>query len=228
MANLSDPVLAALWLAVLALGLVATVLARRLGLAATHARDILHVGAGVWVLGWPYWDGRVAPLAIVAGATVLVALVPVAARRLEPVARFHGSVTGGDEAFGGLVVYALAFAILTAVGLTAEPFPAAAFPAAAGLLALALGDGIGGVVGRRWGRHVYTAAGKRKSLEGSLAVAVFAVLGAVAAAAWFGTEVPVWQVGVLGAVAAVAEGLAPRGADNAVVPAAVWLVAVLI
>lgn len=228
MATPSDLVLTVLWLAVLAVGLGVTVLARHLGLLATHARDLLHVGAGVWVLGWPWWDGRVAPLAIVGGATVLVALVPAAARHFEPAARFHRSVAGGDESFGGLVAYTLSFAVLTTVGLAAEPFPAAAFPAAAGLLALALGDGLGGLVGRRWGRLAYTAAGKRKSLEGSVAVAVFAALGAATAAAWLGADIPVWQVAVLGAVAAVAEGLAPRGSDNIAVPAAVWLIAVLV
>lgn len=225
---MTDLLLAIIWVGVLAGGIVSVVILRRLGLSPTHARDLLHVGAGVWVLGWPYWDGRMAPLAIVGGAAVLVALVPAAARHLEPVARFQRSVVGGDEAFGGLVVYTLSFAVLTTVGLTAEPFPAAAFPAAAGLLALALGDGLGGLVGRRWGRHFYTTAGKRKSLEGSLAVAVFAALGAVAAGAWLGTDVPAWQVAVLGAVATAAEGLAPRGTDNAVVPAAVWMVAVLV
>lgn len=224
---MTDLVLAIIWAGVLGGGIVSVVVLRRMGVPTTYTRDLLHVGAGTWVVGWPWWHGRVAPLAIVWGSCLLMALAPAAAQRLQPAARFRRSVAGGDEAFGGLVVYTLSFAVLTTLGLTAEPFPAAAFPAAAGLLALALGDGFGGLVGRRWGRHRYTAAGKQKSVEGSVAVAVFAAVGVAGAAAWFGADIPVWQIAVLGAGAAVAEGLAPRGTDNAAVPATVWIVAVL-
>lgn len=223
---MSDLTMAVLWLAVLAGGVGITVLAHRLGLSAAHARDLLHVGAGLWVLGWPWWDGLVAPLAIVAGAAVAVALVPAAARRFESVDRFRRSVAGGDEVFGGLVVYTLAFAVMTALGLTAWPAPV--YPAAAGLLALSLGDGVGGLVGRRFGRLHYTVPwGKRKSVKGSVAVAVFAALGAALAAAWFTAGIGPWRAIALGAVAAVTEGLAPRGTDNALVPAAVWGAAIL-
>lgn len=226
---MTDPVLAAIWVIVLAVGIIAVARLRRLGLPPTHARDLVHVGAGVWVLGWPWWDGPAAPLTIVAAAAVGVAAVPVAARQLEPVARLRRSVAEGDEGFGGVVVYTLSFAVMTAIGLTAEPFPAAAFPAAAALWALAIGDGLGGLIGRRLGRHFYTTAlGKRKSVEGSAAVAAFAALGAVAAGVWFGVEVAVWEVAVLGGAAAAAEGLAPRGTDNALVPAAVWAVALVL
>jgi dolichol kinase len=223
---MSDGILAVSWLAILAGGLSASVLARRLGLSATHARDLLHVGAGVWVLGWPYWDGLAAPLTIVWAAAAAVALVPVAAPRFEPADRFRRSVSGDDEAFGGLVVYTLAFAVMTTLGLTARPFPAAAAPAAAGLLALALGDGLGGLIGRRFGRLRYALPwGKRKSVEGSVAVAGFAALGVMIAAAWLGADVAAWRVPALGLVAALAEALAPRGTDNAVVPVAVWATA---
>ena len=226
---MTDPVLAAAWMLLLGAGAATVVGARRLGVPATYARDLLHVGAGVWVLGWPWWDGVVAPLAIVATAAVGVTLVPLAAGRIEPAARFHASVAGDDEAFGGIVVYTLSFAVMTALGVTAEPFPAAAFPAAAALWALALGDGLGGLIGRRFGRHFYAAPlGKRKSMEGSAAVAAFATLGAAAAAAWLGVDVAPWKLAALGGVAAVAEGVAPRSTDNATVPAAVWTVALLL
>lgn len=227
---MTDPGLAAIWMAVLAGGVGATVLARRLGLPSTHARDLLHVGAGVWVLGWPWWDGTLAPLALVGGAVVAVALVPVLARRSRAVDRFRRSVVGGDEVYGGLVVYSVSFAVMTGLGLAGIPWLGLAphpFPAAAALWALALGDGLGGLVGRRYGWLSYaTRWGKRKTVVGSVAVAVFAGLGAWAAAAWLGAAVPAWQFPVLGAAAAAAEGLAPRSSDNLVVPVVVFAVAV--
>ncbi len=226
---MSDPVLAAGWVAVLAAGAGGTLVGRRLGLSATHARDLLHVGAGVWVLGWPWWNGLAAPLAIVVVATVAMALVPTLAPRVPLVDRFRRSVAAGDETFAGLVAYTLAFAVMTGLALAGVPplgLDAAPFPAAAALWALALGDGVGGLVGRRYGRLSYaTRWGKRKTVEGSVAVAVLAAVGALAAAAWFGVGVPAWHFPVLGAVAAVAEGLAPRSSDNLLVPAVVFGVA---
>jgi len=47
-------------------------------------------------------------------------------------------------------------------------------------------------------------------------------------AAVVGVDLSINQAVTLGAVAAISEGLAPRGTDNAVVPAAVWGAALLI
>lgn len=210
-----------LWLAVLGAGLSAVVVLHRLGLRATYARDLLHVGTGSWVLGWPAWREPALPIALVLGAAAATSLVPVASRRLAVAARFERSVSGGDERFGGLVLYTLAFAAGTWLGLTREPFPAAA-----ALLALSLGDGVGGAVGRRFGRLRYAApGGKRKSVEGSVAVGVMGAAGAALAAAWFDAPAGLGVIAALGVTAAAAEALSPRGIDNLLVPAAVWLVA---
>src|SRR5262249_23294196 len=98
-------------------------------------------------------------------------------------------------------------------------------PTAAGLLALALGDGLGGLVGRLWGRHRYRVPwAKTKRLEGTLVVAVFAALGAAIAAQRVGLPLPAGRLLAAGLAAAVAEALAPRATDNLLVPLAVWLV----
>jgi phytol kinase len=220
----TDPLLALLWVAVLVLGGGAVVLAHLLGLAPTHARDALHVGAGVWVLGWPWWNGVAAPLAIVAAAVVAVGLVPTAAGRVPAVDRFRRSVAEGDEQLLGLILYTVSFALMTGLGLAHRPFPAAA-----ALMALALGDGLGGLLGRRLGRRFYsTGIVKPKTFEGSGAVAVFTAVGVLVSAALFDVEIGARPVLVLALVAASAEGLAPRGTDNIAVPAAVWAVAELL
>ncbi len=209
-----------LWIGVLAAGLGGAVLLRRLGVAATHVRDLLHVGAGSWVLGWPYWSSWKPPALLAAGSAAFLCALPLAARRLRPAARLVESMSGDDEGWPAVALYAASFAVLTALGLWAG----AAYPAAAALLALALGDGVGGAVGRRFGRRRYAApGGKLKTLEGSAAVALASALGALAAAAWLG-ERPGWlPVAAAGAVAALAEGLSPRGTDNAFVPGAVYV-----
>lgn len=221
---MTDPVLAVCWMAVLVGSLVAVALARTRGLPATSARDALHVGAGVWVVSWPAWDGLAAPLAVVAVAVAVIGSMPMAATRVPGVNRILQSVVEGDERFLGLVLYTVSFAVMTGLGLAHRPFPAAA-----ALLALALGDGLGGLVGRRFGRRSYsTRLGKRKTLLGSVAVAVFAAAGVLASAALFGVALGAWPVLLLSLVAAGTEGLAPRGSDNLAVPAAVWAAAELI
>jgi CDP-diglyceride synthetase len=212
---MTDLVLALAWLGVLAAGAVVCLVLRRAGVAATYVRDVLHVGAGVWALGWPLWRGAAVPIALATGVAAAIAAVP----HLPGAARLEAAVAGGDERWDGLTRYALAAAVLTAVGLLGRPFPAAA-----ALWALALGDGVGGAVGRRFGRRRYALPwGKPKSLEGSLTVALLAAVGVALAAAWFRVPAGAARIAAAGAVAALAEAAAPRASDNLVVPAAVWL-----
>jgi dolichol kinase len=215
---MSAPLYAALWALVLAAGLGACVVLRRAGLATTHVRDLLHVGAGVWVLGWPLWPGPAVPVAITAIAAAGVWLLPRWGRRLPILQGFVQSISDADERWSGIVLYTVSFAVMTALGLARAPFPAAA-----ALWALCLGDGIGGAVGKRFGAHHYRIPGsKPKSIEGSVAAAIAASAGVAGAAAWFHAAVAISIVAAAGAVAAVAEALSPRASDNVVVPAAVW------
>jgi dolichol kinase len=213
-----------IWTAVLGAGVAGCVVVRAAGLASTFVRDLLHVGAGVWVIGWPWWDGVAIPVAIVVVVAVAIALVPAVAPHSRWVARFQRSVSGGDERWAGLVFYTLSFVALTAIGLSGDPFPAAA-----GLWALTFGDGIGGAVGRNVGRLRYRWPwGKTKTLEGSATVAAGAAVGVLAAGALFGVAVAPTAVLALGVLAGVVEGLAPRSTDNVLVPAAVWAAATLL
>jgi dolichol kinase len=216
---MTDVVLTFAWLGTLGGGVGGAVALRRLGVASTYVRDLLHVGVGVWVLGWPAWRAPAWPVAITLVAVAATALVPALAPRVRVAARLQGAVTGGDERWGGLVLYAVAYALGTAAGLLD-----AAVPAGAALAALSLGDGVGGVVGRRFGRVRYRApGGKPKSLEGSLAVAAGATVAAMVVSAWLGAPLAAGTAVAAGLVAAAVEAAAPRGTDNLLVPAAVWL-----
>jgi dolichol kinase len=221
---MTDLELSGLWLAVLVCGLGGAIAIHMLGVASTYVRDVLHVGAGVWVLGWPHWQGRALPIAITIAVAAATAGVPLLAGHNRWVARLVRAVTNDDEHWFGLSLYTLAFAALTAAGLAHEPVPAAA-----GLLALSLGDGLGGAFGRRFGQHGFRApGGKRKSFEGAVVVALGAATGAAIAAHLFGQPIAAGAIVLLGIIAAVVEALAPRGTDNLLVPAAVWLAAVLV
>jgi len=218
----TDGLQAAGWILVLGVGIAGCVQLRRWGVPRTYIRDLLHIGAGIWVLGWPFWNQWLVPISIAACAALLVASAPHLAQRLSVAASFQDSVSDQDERWAGLVWYTVAFALLTAAGMRHQPFSAAA-----ALWALCLGDGIGGAIGRRFGRRYFRiAGGKRKSLEGSAAVWVGSAAAAVLASAYFAEPLRIGRVLLLGLVAALAEALSPKAMDNILVPLTVWLAAV--
>lgn len=221
---MSDLAIASGWLAVLLAGFAAVILLRRLGLARTYARDVLHVGAGIWVAGWPLWSGWIVPVSFVVVAFSATALVPVLASRNPLLRRIHDSVAGEGERWAGLVAYAGAFAVLTALALAVgERGPAAC---AAG--ALCLGDGIGGLIGRKFGRHRFQVPwSKAKTWEGSIAVGIFSAAGIVLALAAIGAPLRAVPILTLSVLSAAVEALSPRAWDNALVPAAVFIAALM-
>ena len=218
---MSNTALAAGWMTILIVGVGGCVLLHKWGVATTYVRDLLHVGAGVWVFGWSRWTSPVWPLVIVGAAFAATAVAPAAGRRWPLAARIMSSFAAGDERWRGLVLYTASFAVLTAAAVAGSPYPAAA-----GLWSLCLGDGLGGAFGRRFGRHYFNVpGGKRKSLEGSFVVALGAAGAVLIAAWWFGASPGLAGAAGLGVAAAVTEALAPRGTDNVGVPLVVWLLA---
>ena len=216
-----DGLLVLLWSAVFAGGLGVCLWLARRGLPRTYVRDVLHVGAGVWPLGWAAWESPWPPIGVAAVGFALLLCVPLLGRRVGSARSLERAVSGEGEAWSGLVLYGFSAAALTTVSLLGR----SPVPAAAGLLALALGDGMGGLVGRLWGTHRYRMPwAKTKSVEGTLVVAVFASLGAAIGGLWFGVPLPVGRVLGAGLAAAIAEAVAPRATDNLLVPLAVWLV----
>lgn len=216
---MSDPLLAAAWLGFLAIGLLLVGGLRALGLPSTHARDLVHVGAGSWVLGWPWWEGRAWPLGIAYGAVLVAVGLPRLLPDSAPARALRHTLATGAETWTGVALYTVSVAAFTTLGLAVE-----AFPAGAALLALALGDGLGGAVGLRFGRHRFRVPGaKQKTIEGSVAVGVFAAVGVSIAGLVLGASTPPLLLVLSGLVAAGAEALSPRSSDNLLLPAAVWV-----
>ena len=91
---------------------------------------------------------------------------------------------------------------------------------AVGLLPLAYGDGMGAVIGRRFGAHEYRLIDK-KSVEGSLAVFGATVISVLAGLVFYGTPLvnAVWMALAIGAITAMVEAIAPYGLDNLAIPA---------
>lgn len=123
------------------------------------------------------------------------------------------SVSGAGNEFG-LVYYCIAFTVL------AFFFYDRPIVVAAGMLPLALGDGMGAVIGMSYGAHPYAII-DRKSVEGTLAVFVAATIGAAFGLAFYGMPLPqaAGTALILGLVTALVEAAAPWGLDNLAIPA---------
>jgi len=113
----------------------------------------------------------------------------------------------------GLVYYCLAYTALAVL------FYKTPIVVAAGMLPLAYGDGLGAVIGQKFGKHPYKIT-DRKSLEGSAAVLVGAAVAAFAGFAFYGMPWPeaAGKACAIGLVATAAEALAPHGLDNLAIP----------
>ncbi|HZX93020.1 MAG TPA: hypothetical protein VFE90_00780 [Myxococcales bacterium] len=221
---MSDVALIVAWAALVVGVAAACIAARRAGAELTYLRDLVHVGAGLWVLGWPMWRGRAWPIAFALLGAAATYVVPALAGRVGALGRFRDSISDASERWSSVGLYGLSFATFTVIGFTGSPLPAGA-----GLLALALGDGLGGLAGRRYGRHFFTVPGaKRKTVEGTAAVALFAGLATALAILRFGAPLRPASIAAAALAAAAAEAGAPQGTDNLLVPAAVWIALVAV
>lgn len=195
-------------------------------------RKVVHIGVGLFTLVW--WMFTEAWIMLVFFAVPFVVILYVAMHRGNAI---HDSKLGdlanerGHRT--GLFLYAVSITVL--VALFWDHWTAATV----GVVAMTWGDGVGSIVGKRFGRRRIVNG---KSLEGSLAVfaatAVVSALmmlfyGFLAGAGLFSGDVtaavPFWAAAmVAGAVAAVVEALCPGQYDNLFIPLTVAAVMVLL
>ncbi|MFX1254374.1 MAG: diacylglycerol/polyprenol kinase family protein [Promethearchaeota archaeon] len=115
------------------------------------------------------------------------------------------------------------------------------FGSYAGMLMLAIlgwGDGIAPYIGKKWGKHTYKTLGREKSIEGSIAVLVFSILGSLIFLVLLGIiggpfgdpngvlhhpgvelVMVIIVIIVLAVVAMIVEALSPADLDNLTIPA---------
>lgn len=186
--------------------------ARRRGVPRTVTRKIVHVGIGTWVLPtFLIFEHR------------LWAVVPPACFVLVNAVSFRTglirSVEGGERNIG-TILYPISVALALAL-FWPDPWPVVG---AAAILVMAWGDAAGSLVGRRFGRHPYHVAGHPRSIEGSLAVFAFGVLGILTSFAVMGhaLDADILVAALLAAsIGALLEAVSLWGFDNVLVPGGV-------
>ena len=128
------------------------------------------------------------------------------------------SIKGRTSAAGhsmGLVYYAITWTIL------AYLFFDNMVIIAIGILAMSYGDGFASIIGIRFGKKKYNVFGDQKSYVGSFAMFVFTFITTVVALVYYGIPLSSYVTLVLlgiALVAAIVEGLTPKGLDNLSVP----------
>lgn len=200
----------ALWLALLVL--IAVAIRRRWNAHGEWSRKLVHIGGGAVVpLAW--WSGIDRRLAIPAAALItLLALINHRRRLLS-------AIEDVGRASYGTVAYAASITLLLALF-----WPQRADAVCAGVLVMAFGDGLAGLVGPRIASPSWRVLGERRSLAGTLSMALVSLAVLMALAAMV-PSAPSWLLLVLMALLATGlEQIAVLGLDNLSVPVAVALI----
>jgi len=199
------------WL--IALALLALAVRGRWPARREWSRKLVHIGAGAVVLiAW--WAGIARPLALVASGVVTVIAALNHRYRLLP------AVEDVDRRSYGTIAYGASFTLLFALWWPARPDAVAA-----GVLVMACGDGLAGLVGSAVASPSWQVLGERRSLAGTATMAAAALVVLAALAALPASQPPPVAALALIALAATAiEQMPLFGIDNLSVPLAVaWL-----
>ena len=175
------------------------------------SRKLVHIGSGAVVLiAWAFAIDRRIAIPAAAAITLLAALNH--RLRVLPAVEDVGRASYGTVAYG---------ASITLLLWQFWPWEPAAV--AAGVLVMALGDGLAGLVGPLWPTASWRVLGQRRSLLGTttMAAASLFVLSGLSLA----VGGPSWpQLLAIAAAATLLEQLAVGGIDNLTVPLGVaWL-----
>jgi len=128
------------------------------------------------------------------------------------------SIRGKTSAAGhgmGLVYYAITWTILAYIFFDNMVI------IAIGILAMSYGDGFASIIGIKYGKKKYNVFGDEKSYVGSTAMFIFTFITTIVAVIYYNIEITNYLILVLlfiSFIAAIVEGLTPKGLDNLSVP----------
>lgn len=205
-----------LWLqiALIAVGLGAIVLLaetlhQRTARDSEITRKIVHIGTGnvilvAWWLQIPAWVGILA--SVIASAIALLSYyIPI----------LPGINSVGRKSLGTFF-YAVSIGVVIAWFWPLQQFQYAAI----GILVMAWGDGLAGLIGQKFGQHPYEAWGMQKSWEGSGTMAITSYV--VSSLILFTVQGNIWETWLMSIAiaffATVLEAFSKFGIDNLTVP----------
>jgi len=175
------------------------------------SRKFLHIMVGNIAFLLPLFVTKEIMAFVAAGPFILFTFLmspytPIKSMRGKTSAAGHGM---------GLVYYAITWAIL------AYLFFDNMVVIAIGILAMSYGDGFASVIGLKFGKKKYNVFGDEKSYVGSSAMFIFTFILMIVALLFYDITITfnvLMILAIIALVAAVVEGITPKGLDNFTVP----------
>lgn len=219
--------------AVIGASLGAALLMERRG-SSVDVRKVVHIGVGTFAFIW--WMFSAGWIMLVFFTVPFAVVLFLAMLKDNAVSRSKlGDLSNNKGHKQGLFLYAISITILVLLC-----FPDHWVAASVGVMAMTWGDGIGSVVGKRFGKHK-TINGK--SLEGSLGVFAATAIMTAVMVLFYGLLAssglypmgsvpdasPVWILApVAGLIATVVEAVCPGEFDNLAIPLTVTFAMVIL
>ena len=173
------------------------------------SRKIVHIGTGAVVpLAWFFGIPFVVALPVAAVITVVTTI--------NHQWRFIPAVEDVDRNSYGTIAYGIAITTLLLLF-----WPTRADAVSAGVLVMALGDGLAGLIGRNVASPKWVLFGQTKSSVGTMTMAVVSGLVLIGLAQWSGADLSLPAALGMVAMATGLEQLSWRGLDNLSVPLSV-------
>ncbi len=207
MLPITGPIAILTWMAMVIAG---AVLCRRLRPNQRElSRKIVHIGTGAVVpLAWFFEIPFVVALPVAAVITVVTTI--------NHQWRFIPAVEDVDRNSYGTIAYGIAITTLLLLF-----WPTRADAVSAGVLVMALGDGLAGLIGRNVASPKWVLFGQTKSSVGTMTMAVVSGLVLIGLARWSGAELSLPAALGMVAMATGLEQLSWSGLDNLSVPLSV-------
>ena len=176
------------------------------------SRKIVHIGTGAVVpLAWFFEIPFVVALPVAAVITVVTTM--------NHQWRFIPAVEDVDRNSYGTIAYGIAITTLLLLF-----WPTRADAVSAGVLVMALGDGLAGLIGRNVASPKWVLFGQTKSSVGTMTMAVVSSLVLIGLARWSGADLSLTAALGMVAMATGLEQLSWSGLDNLSVPLSVGVV----
>lgn len=173
------------------------------------SRKIVHIGTGAVVpLAWFFEIPFVVALPVAAVITVVTTI--------NHQWRFIPAVEDVDRNSYGTIAYGIAITTLLLLF-----WPTRADAVSAGVLVMALGDGLAGLIGRNVASPKWVLFGQNKSSVGTMTMAVVSGLVLIGLARWSGADLSLPAALGMVAMATGLEQLSWSGLDNLSVPLSV-------
>ena len=207
MLSITGPIAILIWMAMVIAG---AVLCRRLRPNQRElSRKIVHIGTGAVVpLAWFFEIPFVVALPVAAVITVVTTI--------NHQWRFIPAVEDVDRNSYGTIAYGIAITTLLLLF-----WPTRADAVSAGVLVMALGDGLAGLIGRNVASPKWVLFGQTKSSVGTMTMAVVSGLVLIGLARWSGADLSLPATLGMVAMATGLEQLSWSGLDNLSVPLSV-------